>query len=76
MLIVGVGPHDGRLRSGCLQDINGVYALVRSGWAIGDHGRSKMWLKNADGVLLKLQARREGLALSLGADGIVIQLGS
>ena len=59
-----------------LQDINGVYAQIRSGWAIGDQGRGKMWLQNANGVYLKLQARRQGLALSLGADGMVIQLGS
>jgi hypothetical protein len=59
-----------------LQDINGVYAQIRSGWAIGDQGRGRMWLRNANGVYLKLQARRQGLALSLGADGMVIQLGS
>ena len=59
-----------------LQDINGVYAQIRSGWAIGDKGRGKMWLHNANGVYLKLHARRQGLALSLGADGMVIQLGS
>jgi hypothetical protein len=58
------------------QDINGVYAQVRSGWAIGDQGSGKMWLQNANGVYLRLQARRQGLALSLGADGMVIQLGS
>jgi hypothetical protein len=59
-----------------LQDINGVYAQVRSGWAIGDQGRGRMWLQNPNGVYLKLQARRQGLALSLGADGMVIRLGS
>ena len=59
-----------------LQDINGVYAQVRTGWAIGDQGRGQMWLQNANGVYLKLQARRQGLALSLGADGMVIQLGA
>jgi hypothetical protein len=59
-----------------LQDINGVYAQVRSGWAVGEHGRGKMWLQNSNGVYLKLQARRQGLALSLGADGMVIKLGS
>ncbi len=59
-----------------LQDINGVYVQVRSGWAIGDQGRGRMWLQNANGVYLKLQARRQGLALALGADGMVIQLGS
>jgi hypothetical protein len=58
------------------QDINGVYAQVRSGWAIGEQGRGRMWLKNSNGVYLKLHARRQGLALSLGADGMVLQLGS
>jgi hypothetical protein len=59
-----------------LQDINGVYAQLRSGWAIGDQGRGRMWLQNANGVYLQLHARRQGLALSLGADGMVIRLGS
>jgi hypothetical protein len=59
-----------------LQDLNGVYGQVRHGWALGDQGHGQMWLENANGVYLKLQARRRGLALSLGADGMVIQLGS
>jgi hypothetical protein len=59
-----------------LRDINGVYAQVRSGWAIGEQGRGKMWLQNSNGVYLKLQAHRQGLALSLGADGMVVRLGS
>lgn len=59
-----------------LQGINGVYAQIRSGWAIGDQGRGRMWLQNGNGVYLRLQAQRQGLALSLGADGMVIQLGS
>jgi hypothetical protein len=59
-----------------VQDINGIYSQIRSGWAIGDQERGRMWLRNGNGVYLKLQARRQGLALSLGADGMVIQLGS
>jgi hypothetical protein len=59
-----------------LRDINGVYAQVRNGWAIGEQGRGKMWLQNSNGVYLKLQAHRQGLALSLGADGMVVRLGS
>ena len=59
-----------------LQDINGVYGQVRSGWAIGDQGRGRMWLQNANGVYLKLHAQRQGLALSLGADGMVVRFGS
>ena len=45
-----------------------------SGWAIGEQGRGKMWLQNTNGVLLQLKARRQGLALSLGADGMVVKL--
>jgi hypothetical protein len=41
-----------------------------------EQGRGRMWLQNPDGVYLKLVARRQGLALSLGADGMVIRLGS
>lgn len=59
-----------------VQDINGVYAQVRSGWAIGQQGSGRMWLQNSNGVYLALWAQRRGLALSLGADGMVIQLGS
>jgi hypothetical protein len=58
-----------------LDDFNGVYGQVRSGWAVGDQGRGQMWLENPNGVYLKLKARRQGLALSLGADGMIIQLG-
>ena len=59
-----------------LQDFNGVYGQARTGWAVGKSGKGEMWLQNANGVYLKLQARRQGLALSLGADGMVIELGS
>jgi hypothetical protein len=54
-------------------DIEGVYTQVRYGWAIGDQGKGQMWLVNPNGVYLKLQARRQGLALALGADGMVIE---
>jgi hypothetical protein len=59
-----------------LQDIDGVYGQVRSGWAIGQQGSGRMWLQNSNGVYLALRAQRSGLALSLGADGMVIHLGS
>jgi hypothetical protein len=35
-----------------------------------------MWLQNTNGVYLRLHAQRKGLSLSLGADGMVIQLAS
>jgi hypothetical protein len=35
-----------------------------------------MWLQNSNVVYLRLKARRQGLALSLGADGMVVRLGT
>jgi hypothetical protein len=57
-----------------LDEIEGVYVQARYGWAVGEQGRGKMWLQNTNGVLLQLKARRQGLALSLGADGMVVKL--
>lgn len=55
-----------------LDDLAGVYAQVRAGWALGDHGKGRLWLQNTKGVTLRLAARRQGLQLALGADGVVI----
>jgi hypothetical protein len=43
---------------------------------VGKSGKGEMWLQNASGVYLRLGAQRQGLSLNLGADGMVIQLGS
>jgi hypothetical protein len=59
-----------------LQDFNGVYGQARTGWAAGKSGKGEMWLQNSNGVSLRLHAQRKGFSLSLGADGMVIQLGS
>jgi hypothetical protein len=59
-----------------LQDFNGVYGQARTGWALGERGRGQMWLQNGNGVYLHLHAQRQGLSLSLGADGMVVRLGS
>jgi hypothetical protein len=59
-----------------LQDFNGVYGQARTGWTVGQSGKGEMWLQNSNGVYLQLHAQRKGLSLSLGADGMVIQLGS
>lgn len=55
-----------------LEDFAGAYAQIREGWAIGDAGRGRLWLRNAKGVTMKLTTRRQGLQLSLGADGVLI----
>lgn len=55
-----------------LEDFAGAYVQVREGWAIGDAGRGRFWLRNAKGVTMRLAAKRQGLQLSLGADGVLI----
>ena len=45
---------------------------LKEGWAVGDQGRGTVWLRNDKGVTLRLNARRQGLQLSLGADGVLI----
>ena len=59
-----------------LQDFEGVYGQTRVGWAAGKEGSGQMWLKNTNGVYMQLKAQRKGLALSLGADGMVVDLKS
>jgi hypothetical protein len=57
-----------------LSDFPGAYVEIRSGWAFGDQGKGRLWLKNAKGVLLKLEGTREGMQLAMGASGILIEL--
>jgi len=59
-----------------LQDFNGVYGQARTGWSLGEQGKGDMWLQNSNGVYLRLRAKRQGLSLSLGADGMVVRLGT
>jgi hypothetical protein len=59
-----------------LSDFNGVYLQIRSGWAAGEAGRGLLWLRNPNGVILSLKAQRRGLALTLGADGMLVRLKS
>jgi hypothetical protein len=54
------------------EDFAGAYVQVRKGWALGDQGKGTLWLRNGNGVTMKLNTRRKGLQLSLGADGVVI----
>jgi hypothetical protein len=52
----------------------GAYAELRTGWALGDKGRGRVWLRNANGVLISLKGKREGLQLASGASGVVISM--
>ncbi|RDJ27253.1 hypothetical protein DWF00_09720 [Bosea caraganae] len=55
-----------------VDDFVGAYVQLREGWAIGDEGRGRLWLRNAKGVTLRLNTQRRGLQVSLGADGVLI----
>ena len=45
---------------------------ARYGMAAGNTGSGEMWLENPNGVMLSLKAKRQGLAVSLGADAVII----
>lgn len=53
-------------------DFAGAYVQLKEGWAVGRAGRGSVWLQNDKGVTLRLTTRRQGLQLSLGADGVLI----
>lgn len=57
-----------------LSQFPGAYGAARYGAAFGDKGGGELWLENPHGVIMSLKARREGLAVSLGADAMVIEL--
>ncbi len=55
-----------------VSDFAGAYVQLKEGWAVGAAGRGTVWLRNDKGVTLRLATRRQGLQLSLGADGVLI----
>jgi hypothetical protein len=56
-----------------LSDFEGAYVQARYGAVIREKSAGELWLKNPFGVFLRLDAKREGLALSLGADAVYIR---
>jgi len=50
----------------------GAYVQGRYGFAAGTESGGELWLQNDAGVVMKLKAKREGLALSLGGDAIYV----
>ena len=58
-----------------VEDFEGVYGQTRVGWAAGE-GTGELWLKNPNGVYIHLITQRKGLSLNVGADGMVVHLGS
>jgi len=59
-----------------VEDFDGVYGQTRVGWAAGAQGKGQLWLKNPNGVYIHLITQRKGLSLNVGADGMVVHLGS
>jgi hypothetical protein len=57
-----------------LSDFPGAYVQARAGFALGNTSAGDLWLKNANGVIMRLVAKRQGLMLSLGGDAVVIQM--
>ncbi len=55
-------------------DFPGLYVQARAGIVLGTVGKGGLWLENNNGVYIRLTAKRKGLALSLGADGVVITM--
>jgi hypothetical protein len=55
-----------------LNDFAGAYVQGRYGAVAGNKSTGELWLTNAVGVSLSLNAKRQGLALSLGGDAIYI----
>lgn len=55
-----------------INDFAGAYVQARYGIAVGSMSTGQLWLRNAQGVVLELKAKRSGLALSLGGDAVYI----
>jgi hypothetical protein len=55
-----------------LESFTGTYGNARLGATAADKGKGRLWLKNPNGVVIKLWTKMKGLALTGGVDGIVI----
>lgn len=69
-----ISASDEVYRLNSLAQFSGAYVQGRYGFALGDRSGGDLWLQNNDGVILHLNAKREGLMLSLGGDAIVIRM--
>ncbi len=50
-----------------IEDFVGAYGQARYGMGAADVSTGELWLENTKGVVIHLDAKREGLALALGA---------
>ena len=57
-----------------VSDFQGVYGGLRAGIVVADKGfKGGVWMENPKGVIMHLTPKRQGLALSLGADGVAVE---
>ncbi len=58
-----------------VEDFEGAYAQVRYGAVAGSDSIGELWLQNVSGagIELRLESRRQGVALSLGGDAVYIR---
>jgi hypothetical protein len=60
-----------------LQDVSsfpGTYVQASIGYSVTNQGQGHLWLQNQNGVQLHLITSQQGLGLTAGADGIVINM--
>jgi hypothetical protein len=57
-----------------IEDFPGLYGQARYGIAVGDMSSGEMWLANPNGITIHLDTKRAGLMLSLGGDGLDIEM--
>ena len=57
-----------------VEDFVGAYGQARYGIVAADGSTGELWLQNTKGVVIHLDAKRKGLALSVGADAIYVDL--
>jgi hypothetical protein len=57
-----------------VSDFGGIYGQARADFALGKQSGGTLWLENPKGVYLHLKAEREGIILSVGADGVIIKM--
>ena len=74
----GIGIHKKDMKGSVyrlnnLDDFNGIYFLVEAGLTLAK-GRGGLWMKNGNGVIMHLKSSTEGLALSVGVEGLKVSL--
>ena len=57
-----------------IEEFAGPYAEIRTGFAVGDFGKGRFWLRNANGVYLKIEGSRQGAQVGIGAEAVLITL--